>query len=183
MFFSSLGLSFPFRVRQTVSRLCTMGLRIHFVVDPQGWFCMGLIIFVWLFNTFFVPKVILFPHYEEGHISPVAILCKLCLKVHNFLYFMQVLFGSILAVRHMKRAFPFIWIPSAAQPKSLLSWEPFRATWCVRGYSRRETVWVEKLDRCKGCAIKFLLFPSSYCSLPTLRRGFWGGDQVAVAEG
>nr|XP_013812104.1 PREDICTED: palmitoyltransferase ZDHHC21 [Apteryx mantelli mantelli] len=52
-----------------------MGLRIHFVVDPQGWCCMGLIIFVWLYNTIFIPKVILFPHYEEGHISAVAILC------------------------------------------------------------------------------------------------------------
>uniref|UniRef100_A0A8C9F985 Palmitoyltransferase n=1 Tax=Pavo cristatus TaxID=9049 RepID=A0A8C9F985_PAVCR len=54
-----------------------MGLRIHFVVDPQGWCCMGLIIFVWLYNTIFIPKVILFPHYEEGHISALAILCKL----------------------------------------------------------------------------------------------------------
>ncbi|XP_074876782.1 palmitoyltransferase ZDHHC21 isoform X1 [Buteo buteo] len=52
-----------------------MGRRIHFVVDPQGWCCMGLIIFVWLYNTIFIPKVILFPHYEEGHISVVAILC------------------------------------------------------------------------------------------------------------
>ncbi|XP_019410735.1 PREDICTED: palmitoyltransferase ZDHHC21 isoform X2 [Crocodylus porosus] len=52
-----------------------MGLQIHFVVDPQGWCCMGIIIFVWLYNTVFIPKVILFPHYEEGHISAVAILC------------------------------------------------------------------------------------------------------------
>ncbi|XP_066473423.1 palmitoyltransferase ZDHHC21 [Tiliqua scincoides] len=52
-----------------------MGLRIHFVVDPQGWFCMGLIVFVWLYNTLFIPKIILFPHYEEGHISAVAIMC------------------------------------------------------------------------------------------------------------
>ncbi|XP_074994366.1 palmitoyltransferase ZDHHC21 isoform X4 [Calonectris borealis] len=52
-----------------------MGRQIHFVVDPQGWCCMGLVIFVWLYNTIFIPKVILFPHYEEGHISAVAILC------------------------------------------------------------------------------------------------------------
>ncbi|XP_059729259.1 palmitoyltransferase ZDHHC21 isoform X3 [Haemorhous mexicanus] len=52
-----------------------MGQRIHFVVDPQGWCCMGLIIFVWLYNTIFIPKVILFPHYEEGNISVVAVLC------------------------------------------------------------------------------------------------------------
>ncbi|XP_072777799.1 palmitoyltransferase ZDHHC21 isoform X2 [Taeniopygia guttata] len=52
-----------------------MGQRIHFVVDPQGWCCLGLIIFVWLYNTIFIPKVILFPHYEEGNISVVAVLC------------------------------------------------------------------------------------------------------------
>ncbi|XP_030368130.1 palmitoyltransferase ZDHHC21 isoform X2 [Strigops habroptila] len=52
-----------------------MGRQIHFVVDPQGWCCMGLIIFVWLYNTIIIPKVILFPHYEEGHISVLAILC------------------------------------------------------------------------------------------------------------
>ncbi|XP_030824811.1 palmitoyltransferase ZDHHC21 isoform X2 [Camarhynchus parvulus] len=52
-----------------------MGQRIHFVVDPQGWCCMGLIIFVWLYNTIFIPKVILFPHYEEGNISVVAVFC------------------------------------------------------------------------------------------------------------
>ncbi|KAJ6669531.1 hypothetical protein lerEdw1_000079, partial [Lerista edwardsae] len=67
--------SFSFSVVQTAFRLCTMGLRIHFVVDPQGWFCMGLIVFVWLYNTLFIPKIILFPHYEEGHISVVAIMC------------------------------------------------------------------------------------------------------------
>ncbi|NXT15346.1 ZDH21 palmitoyltransferase, partial [Prunella fulvescens] len=52
-----------------------MGQRIHFVVDPQGWCCMGLIIFVWLYNTIFIPKVILLPHYEEGNISVLAVLC------------------------------------------------------------------------------------------------------------
>ncbi|XP_027491079.1 palmitoyltransferase ZDHHC21 isoform X3 [Corapipo altera] len=55
--------------------LCSMGQRIHFVVDPQGWCCMGLIILVWLYNTVFIPKVILFPHYEEGNISVLAVLC------------------------------------------------------------------------------------------------------------
>ncbi|XP_015704498.1 palmitoyltransferase ZDHHC21 isoform X2 [Coturnix japonica] len=60
-----------------ITCLCSMGLRIHFVVDPQGWCCMGLIVFVWLYNTIFIPKVILFPHYEEGHISAVAILSSL----------------------------------------------------------------------------------------------------------
>ncbi|XP_053888641.1 palmitoyltransferase ZDHHC21 isoform X2 [Malaclemys terrapin pileata] len=52
-----------------------MGLQIHFVIDPQGWCCMGMIIFVWLYNTLFIPQIILFPHYEEGHTSAAAILC------------------------------------------------------------------------------------------------------------
>ncbi|KYO42856.1 palmitoyltransferase ZDHHC21 isoform B [Alligator mississippiensis] len=70
-----LGLSFCPFVKPIVFNLYAMGLQIHFVVDPQGWCCMGIIIFVWLYNTVFIPKVILFPHYEEGHISAVAILC------------------------------------------------------------------------------------------------------------
>ncbi|XP_043917189.1 palmitoyltransferase ZDHHC21 [Protopterus annectens] len=52
-----------------------MGLRIHFVFDPQGWFCMTMIVFVWLYNTLFIPKLILFPHYEEEHISSAVIVC------------------------------------------------------------------------------------------------------------
>uniref|UniRef100_A0A8C5LYK6 Palmitoyltransferase n=1 Tax=Leptobrachium leishanense TaxID=445787 RepID=A0A8C5LYK6_9ANUR len=50
-----------------------MGLPIHFVVDPQGWFCVGVIFFIWLYNTLFIPKLILFPRFEEGDVSSVAI--------------------------------------------------------------------------------------------------------------
>ncbi|XP_006918420.1 palmitoyltransferase ZDHHC21 isoform X5 [Pteropus alecto] len=51
-----------------------MGLRIHFVVDPHGWCCMGLIVFVWLYNIVIIPKIVLFPHYEEGHIPGILII-------------------------------------------------------------------------------------------------------------
>ncbi|XP_072877713.1 palmitoyltransferase ZDHHC21 isoform X3 [Chlorocebus sabaeus] len=51
-----------------------MGLRIHFVVDPHGWCCMGLIVFVWLYNFVLIPKIVLFPHYEEGHIPGILII-------------------------------------------------------------------------------------------------------------
>jgi hypothetical protein len=55
---------------------CRMGLRIHFVVDPHGWCCMGLIVFVWLYNIVIIPKIVLFPHYEEGHIPGILIISK-----------------------------------------------------------------------------------------------------------
>ncbi|KFO30460.1 Putative palmitoyltransferase ZDHHC21 [Fukomys damarensis] len=51
-----------------------MGLRIHFVVDPHGWCCMGMIVFVWLYNIILIPKIVLFPHYEEGHIPGILII-------------------------------------------------------------------------------------------------------------
>ncbi|XP_069889257.1 palmitoyltransferase ZDHHC21 isoform X4 [Dipodomys merriami] len=51
-----------------------MGLRIHFVVDPHGWCCMALIVFVWLYNIVLIPKIVLFPHYEEGHIPGILII-------------------------------------------------------------------------------------------------------------
>ncbi|KAB1280172.1 putative palmitoyltransferase ZDHHC21, partial [Camelus dromedarius] len=62
---------------------CKMGLRIHFVVDPHGWCCMGLIVFVWLYNFFLIPKIILFPHYEEGHIPGVLIISVVLLYPSN----------------------------------------------------------------------------------------------------
>ncbi|XP_041041434.1 palmitoyltransferase ZDHHC21 [Carcharodon carcharias] len=59
-----------------------MGLQIHLVYDPQGWCCVSLITFVWLYNTLYVPKLILFPHYEEEHIPAAVIvlyyLASLC---------------------------------------------------------------------------------------------------------
>ncbi|XP_075452014.1 palmitoyltransferase ZDHHC21 isoform X1 [Ascaphus truei] len=50
-----------------------MALPIHFVVDPQGWCCVGVIVCIWLYNTLFVPKLILFPRFQEGHVSAAAI--------------------------------------------------------------------------------------------------------------
>lgn len=50
-----------------------MRLPFHFVVDPQGWICVGMIVFIWLYNTLFIPKLILFPRFEEGHVSAAAI--------------------------------------------------------------------------------------------------------------
>lgn len=50
-----------------------MGLPIHFVVDPQGWCCVGVIFFIWLYNTVFIPKLILFPRFEDGHVTAAAI--------------------------------------------------------------------------------------------------------------
>ncbi|XP_030636719.1 palmitoyltransferase ZDHHC21 [Chanos chanos] len=52
-----------------------MKVRLHFVVDPMGWFCISMVVFVWLYNTYFIPKLVLLPHYNEGHISGVPVLC------------------------------------------------------------------------------------------------------------
>ncbi|MEE6459108.1 hypothetical protein FKM82_000541 [Ascaphus truei] len=61
-----------------------MALPIHFVVDPQGWCCVGVIVCIWLYNTLFVPKLILFPRFQEGHVPAAAIwnkeLWELCNK-------------------------------------------------------------------------------------------------------
>ncbi|KAG9486705.1 hypothetical protein GDO78_006862 [Eleutherodactylus coqui] len=50
-----------------------MGLPIHFVADPQGWCCVGVIFLIWLYNTVFIPKLILFPRFEEGHVTAAEI--------------------------------------------------------------------------------------------------------------
>ncbi|XP_072543984.1 palmitoyltransferase ZDHHC21 isoform X2 [Salminus brasiliensis] len=52
-----------------------MKLRLHFVVDPMGWFCLGMVLFVWLYNTFFIPKLVLLPHYNEGNIPGALVVC------------------------------------------------------------------------------------------------------------
>ncbi|XP_072114132.1 palmitoyltransferase ZDHHC21 isoform X2 [Mobula birostris] len=52
-----------------------MGLRVHFIYDPQGWCCISIITFIWLYNTYYIPKLILFPHYEEGH-TPAAMIVQ-----------------------------------------------------------------------------------------------------------
>lgn len=53
-----------------------MKLGLHFVVDPMGWLCVSAVFGVWLYNSFFVPKLVLFPHYREGHIPWVIVICK-----------------------------------------------------------------------------------------------------------
>ncbi|KAJ8382298.1 hypothetical protein SKAU_G00030760 [Synaphobranchus kaupii] len=50
-----------------------MGLRLHFVVDPMGWFCIGMVLFVWLYNSFFIPQLVLLPHFQEGHIPGAVV--------------------------------------------------------------------------------------------------------------
>ncbi|KAG7260750.1 hypothetical protein CRUP_015129 [Coryphaenoides rupestris] len=45
-----------------------MKLRLHCVVDPMGWLCVSMIFGIWLYNSVFVPKLVLLPHYNEGHI-------------------------------------------------------------------------------------------------------------------
>ncbi|XP_026017587.1 palmitoyltransferase ZDHHC21 isoform X2 [Maylandia zebra] len=52
-----------------------MKLRLHFVVDPMGWLCISVVFGIWLYNTFFVPKLVLFPHYNEGHIPWAIVVC------------------------------------------------------------------------------------------------------------
>ncbi|XP_061922006.1 palmitoyltransferase ZDHHC21 isoform X2 [Entelurus aequoreus] len=43
-------------------------MRLHCVVDPMGWLCISLVFGVWLYNSLFIPKLVLLPHYKEGHI-------------------------------------------------------------------------------------------------------------------
>uniref|UniRef100_A0A3Q3G3R7 Palmitoyltransferase n=1 Tax=Labrus bergylta TaxID=56723 RepID=A0A3Q3G3R7_9LABR len=52
-----------------------MKLRLHFVVDPMGWLCISVVFGIWLYNTFFIPKLVLLPHYNEGHIPWAIVVC------------------------------------------------------------------------------------------------------------
>lgn len=52
-----------------------MKMRLHFVVDPMGWFCMSMVFFVWIYNSFLIPKLVLLPHYAEGHITAELVIC------------------------------------------------------------------------------------------------------------
>ncbi|XP_054656025.1 palmitoyltransferase ZDHHC21 isoform X2 [Dunckerocampus dactyliophorus] len=53
-----------------------MKLRLHCVVDPMGWLCISLVFGVWLYNSFFIPMLVLLPHYKEGHIPwAVVVFC------------------------------------------------------------------------------------------------------------
>ncbi|XP_061620416.1 palmitoyltransferase ZDHHC21 isoform X3 [Phyllopteryx taeniolatus] len=47
--------------------------RLHLVVDPAGWLCVSVVFGIWLYNSVFVPKLVLLPHYREGHV-PWAIV-------------------------------------------------------------------------------------------------------------
>ncbi|XP_063042827.1 palmitoyltransferase ZDHHC21 [Engraulis encrasicolus] len=52
-----------------------MKLRLHFVVDPMGWCCLSVVFGIWLYNTVFIPKLILLPHYHQGHVPWALLLC------------------------------------------------------------------------------------------------------------
>ncbi|GAA6100888.1 palmitoyltransferase ZDHHC21 [Tachysurus ichikawai] len=52
-----------------------MKLRLHFVVDPMGWFCVSTVLFIWFYNTVLIPKLVLLPHYAEGHIPGAVVVC------------------------------------------------------------------------------------------------------------
>ena len=53
-----------------------MKLRLHFVVDPLGWLCVSMVFGIWLYNSVFVPTLVLLPHYNEGHISWALVVCE-----------------------------------------------------------------------------------------------------------
>lgn len=59
-----------------VSLEAAMKLRLHFVVDPMGWLCISMVFGIWLYNTFFIPKLVLLPHYKEGHIPWAMVVCR-----------------------------------------------------------------------------------------------------------
>nr|XP_040037803.1 palmitoyltransferase ZDHHC21 isoform X1 [Gasterosteus aculeatus aculeatus] len=52
-----------------------MKLRLHFVVDPMGWLCTSMVFAIWLYNSVFIPKLVLLPHYNEGHIPWAIVVC------------------------------------------------------------------------------------------------------------
>ncbi|XP_057710035.1 palmitoyltransferase ZDHHC21 isoform X3 [Corythoichthys intestinalis] len=49
--------------------------RLHVVVDPMGWLCISAVFGIWLYNSFFVPELVLLPHYREGHIPWILVIC------------------------------------------------------------------------------------------------------------
>ncbi|KAG7462021.1 hypothetical protein MATL_G00197530 [Megalops atlanticus] len=52
----------------------SMKLRLHFVVDPMGWFCISTVFFIWLYNSVFIPQLVLLPHFQEGHIPGALVV-------------------------------------------------------------------------------------------------------------
>ncbi|XP_077356612.1 palmitoyltransferase ZDHHC21 isoform X1 [Festucalex cinctus] len=61
-----------------------MKLRLHFVVDPMGWLCISAVFGIWLYNSIFVPKLVLLPHYREGHIPWAIVICYYAASVLCF---------------------------------------------------------------------------------------------------
>ncbi|CAM9250523.1 unnamed protein product [Lampetra fluviatilis] len=49
-----------------------MACRIHTVCDPLGWLCLGSIVFVWSYNTWLLPKLIMMPHVAQGTLPAVV---------------------------------------------------------------------------------------------------------------
>lgn len=65
-----------------------MKLRLHFVVDPMGWLCISVVLAIWLYNSILIPKLVLLPHYDEGHIPWALVFCEMSflqLFVHLYL--------------------------------------------------------------------------------------------------
>lgn len=60
-----------------------MKLRLHFVVDPMGWLCISVVLGIWLYNSILIPKLVLLPHYDEGHIPWAIVFCEISL-LHLF---------------------------------------------------------------------------------------------------
>lgn len=50
--------------------------RLHFVVDPMGWLCISVVLAIWLYNSILIPKLVLLPHYNEGHIPWALVFGK-----------------------------------------------------------------------------------------------------------
>ncbi|KAM9841121.1 palmitoyltransferase ZDHHC21-like [Aulostomus maculatus] len=48
-------------------------MKPHFVKDPAGWLCFSVLVGIWLYNSMVIPKLVLLPHYNEGHL-PGAVL-------------------------------------------------------------------------------------------------------------
>lgn len=51
--------------------------RLHVVVDPMGWLCISVVLAVWLYNSVLIPKLVLLPHYEAGHIPWAIVFCEI----------------------------------------------------------------------------------------------------------
>lgn len=52
----------------------------------MGWLCISIVFGIWLYNTFFIPKLVLFPHYNEGHIPWATVVCEYRLsRLHSLI--------------------------------------------------------------------------------------------------